>query len=431
MTKRNFLTNISWLFIDKVIRIFGGLLVGVWVARYLGPADYGLLNFALAYTSFFVIFVQLGLDQILVRELVKHPALEDSLMGTAFYMKLGGAFLAIGLIAVSLLFLSVDTLTKTAIMLISFGMIFQSFDVIDIFFQSKVLSKYVVIARSSVFIILSIIKVLLIMFQYEVTAFILTQVAGFVLTALFLLYLYLKQGFSVKNWKFHKKVMYQLLLYGWSLALSGLIITIYTKIDQVMIGTMLNNAEVGIYSVAVTLSSAWLFVPTIFSNTFMPYFVNLKNTDYNLYRERLIQLYSLMFWLSTVMGIMVLLFGKWGIKILYGDAYSNAYLPLVLMIWNGIFISQAVARGIWLISENLQRYRLYNNLFAVTLNVIANILLIPKYGINGAAVATLLTQGLGTWVFPFVWKPMRQSNTDMLRSINPIFLYNAYRSIRL
>lgn len=428
--KQKFLKNISWLFVDKIIRIVGGLLVGVWIARYLGPADYGLLNFALAYTSFFVIFVQLGLDQILVRELVKHPALEGHLLGTAFYMKLGGAFLAIGFIAVSLFFLSVSALTKTAIMLISLGMIFQSFDVIDMFFQSKVLSKYVVIARSSVFILLSVVKIFLILFQYEVIAFVLAQVGELILAALFLLYLYIKQGFSIKKWTFHKKVMSQLLLYGCSLALSGFIITVYTKIDQVMIGTMLNNEEVGIYSVAVTLSSAWLFIPTIFSNTFMPYFVKLKNTSPTLYQERLVQLYSLMFWLGAGMGIITLVLGKWGIEMLYGKAYSNAYLPLVLMIWNGIFISQAVARGIWLISENLQRYRLYNNLFAVVLNVIANMLLIPKFGINGAATATLLTQGLATWVFPFVWKPMRKSNIDILRSINPTFLYYAYRNIR-
>ena len=137
-----------------------------------------------------------------------------------------------------------------------------------------------------------------------------------------------------------------------------------------------------------------------------------------------------MFWIGASAGIVVIFFGEEMITLLYGNVYAGAYEALIFNVWNGIFISQALARGIWLVSENLQKYRLYNNIFAVSLNVVANLVLIPKYGISGAAVATLLTQGLGTWVFPFVWKPMRASNLAMIKATSPIYLYNYIRKYK-
>ena len=136
----------------------------------------------------------------------------------------------------------------------------------------------------------------------------------------------------------------------------------------------------------------------------------------------LIQFYSLMFWMGVFVGLVVMLFGESIISLLFGEIYTDAYMALVFNIWNGIFISQAIARGIWMISENLQIYRLYSNIIVAVLNITINILLIPMYGIAGAAIATLITQFMGTWVISLFWKPLRQSSYDMIKSINPIYL---------
>jgi len=427
MTKNKLLKNISWLFFDKIIRIFGGLFVGIWVARYLGPSDFGILNYAMAYTALFMLFVNLGLDQIVVREIVKKTKLTNYFMGTVFGLKLVGAFIAIAAIYISLLFIETDTLTKTVIFIIAIGFIFQSIDIVDLFFQSRVLSKNVVIARNSAFILSSLLQIYFILNEYSVVYFAAAKTVDFILASVFMMMRYKKHGKHISRWKFSRKIAVRLLRYSWPLALSVFIISVYTKIDQVMIGNMLDSTQVGIFSVAITLSGAWLFVPTIFVSTFMPYFVKLRETDKAMYHLRLTQLYSLMFWIGASAGIVVIFFGDEIIRLLYGDVYVGAYEALIFNVWNGIFISQAIARGIWLISENLQRYRLYNNIFAVFLNVVANLILIPKYGISGAAVATLLTQGLGTWVFPFVWKPMRMSNLAMIKAINPMYLINYTR----
>jgi O-antigen/teichoic acid export membrane protein len=424
MINNKLINNVSWLFFDKIIRIFGSLIVGIWVARYLGPGDFGILNYALSYTALFMLFVNLGLDQIVIREVVKKAKLTNYLLGTAFSLKLIGALIAIVCVFLSLYFVQTDKLTKIVIFIISIGFFLRTVDVIDFFYQSKILSKYVVIARNTAFIISSLITVYFIVYEYSVIYFAIANILDLFLSALFLILIYKKTGYLISQWKLSKKIAIKLLKFSWPLAVSVFLISIHMKIDQVMIGNMLDTEQVGIYSVAVRLSEFWYFIPGILVSTLMPYFVELREKDNKLYHFRLIQLYSLMFWMGISVGIFILFFGKDVIQILFGKTYLGAYDALVINIWNGIFVSQAVARSIWMISENLQKYRLYNNLIVVNLNVITNLILIPLIGITGAAVATFLTQALGTWVFSFLWKPLRASTWAMIKSINPIYLIN-------
>ena len=417
-----YLKNTSWLLLDRLVRIIGGLFIGIWIARYLGPKNFGILNYALAYVAFFNVFVGLGLNQIVVRELVKYPKLTNYTLGTAFGLKFFGAFLAMIGIYASLFLIQADNVTKLVIFFLTLRMIFQSVDVVDYFFQAKVISKYTVIARSLAFLSSSLLNIYFILNEYSVVYFALSLFIDLLLSALFLLIIYHKNGHVFKQWRFSKKIAINLMKFAWPLALSVFLISIHTKIDQVMIGNMLDIEQVGIYSVAVKLSDAWLFFPAILVSTFMPYFVDLREVDKKLYQYRLIQLYSLMFWMGVFVGLVIMLFGESIISLLFGEVYTNAYMALVFNIWNGIFISQAIARGIWMISENLQIYRLYSNIIVAVLNISINILLIPIYGIAGAAIATLITQFIGTWVISLFWKPIRQSTYDMIKSINPIYL---------
>lgn len=217
-------------------------------------------------------------------------------------------------------------------------------------------------------------------------------------------------------------VMQRLLKDGWPLIISSALIIIHTRLDQVMIGQMLDNAAVGIYSVAVRLSEVWLFIPALIVQTLMPYFVKLREPNAALYNARLLQLYSIMFWLGVSMGLLTVIFGEFLILTLFGEPYREAFLPLTLTIWTGVFISQALARGIWMVGENMQGYRLANNLIAVPINVALNWLLIPKYGVVGASAASFVSIGLGTWVVPFLFKSMRASNKQMIVAINPKYL---------
>lgn len=422
MRQKAIIHNVSWLFIDKIVRIVGGILIGVWIARYLGPTNYGILNYSIAFVAFFSFLSKLGLDQIVVRELARNNSSRDKILSSAFTLKLLGSILALVFAIISILFIKSDSTTHIIVALITLGYIFQSYDVIDYFFQSKMLSKLVVIARTSGFILSSLLNIYFILNKSDVIYFGFTILINIILSSFFLILIYLNYGNKLKFSSFNIKYAKTLLSYSWPLMISTFFITIYSRIDQVMIDMFLNSKEVGIYSVAVKLSNYWLFIPGILVNTLMPYFVKLREENMSKYKLKMVQLFSVMFWMGLLVGLIILFWGKPLIVLLYGAEYATSHQALVYNIWSGIFISQAMARGIWLISENLQKYRLFNNIFAVSLNIIGNIILIPKFGIVGAAVATLITQGLGTWVFGFVWKPLRSSNLDIIKSVNPKYI---------
>lgn len=427
MLKVALFKNFSWLLLDKIIRIVGGLAVGIWLARYLGPHDFGIINYATAFIAFFVFLPNLGLDQIVVRELSKNPESYNKLLGTAFLMKLLGACIALSLIFfISIITLQNEPLTQLVIWVIALSYLFQAFDVIDFYYQAKILSKYVVIGRDLAFIISSIIKIVFILNHYELIYFVWITVLDVALSAVFFVIIYQKLNQSISHWRFDFLVVKELLTYSWPLMLSSFLITIHTNVDQIMIEHFLDKTEVGVYAAALRLSNCWLFVPSIIVSTLLPYYVKLRQQNPLSYQENLIRLYSFMFWIGTFVSIVTFVFGERIILLLYGEAYGDAYQALVLNIWSGIFISQAVARGIWMVSENLQTYRLYNNIIAVIINIAGNIILIPKYGISGAAFSTLMTQMLGTWLMPFLWKPLRKSNIDLLKSMNPYFLLRNY-----
>ena len=423
--KNRIFNNISWLFFDKIIRMLGGLAVGIWVARYLGPERFGILNYGMAFVAIFSFLPNLGLDQIVVRDVTKYNEKTDQILGSSLVLKLSGSFLAIFFIMLFVLNLNkTDVLVKYVIISFSIGFIFQSLDVIDFFYQSQLLSKHVVVSRNISFLIVSAIKIYLILSRSSLIWFAITATFALLLDALFLTVAYTKTHHSILNWRFDKGTAYDLMKSSWPLMFSTFLISIHMKVDQVMIGHYMINKDVGLYSVAVRLSTAWYFIPSIIVSTLMPYFVSLRHQNYDKYLLQLTQLYSVMFWIGTCAGIITLFFGQNIILLLFGEAYRNSFWALVYNMWNGIFISQAIARGIWMISEDLQKYRLYNNAIVVILNITLNIILIPRIGIAGAAIATFFTQFLGTWVITFLWAPLRDSNLAMIKSVNPIYLVN-------
>jgi len=415
--------NIAWLFFDKVIRIFGGLFIGIWEARYLGPENFGILSYAIAYTFLFTFLVKLGLDQIVVRDIKKNPYKADLIIGTAFYLKLIGSALALCSVVLSLIIIEPGSLmTRMLILIIAISFIFQSLDVVDFSFQSQVKSKYVVLARNSAFLIAALLKVYAIMNAYSVYWFAGIFSLELFFSACLLCFFYTRVDGQIKCWRLDREIAIGLLKSSWPIMVSVFLVAVYMKVDQVMIGYYLENKDVGLYSVAVSLSEAWYFIPAIIVSTLLPYFVSLREDDHNLYLSHLSILYSLMFWMGVAAGIVVMVYGQDLIIFLYGEAYKDSYTALVYNIWAGIFVSQGIARGIWMVSEDLQLYRMYTNIFGIIINIFGNIWLIPLLGIPGAALATLLTQGISTWGISLMWNPLRQSTVFMIKAINPMCL---------
>lgn len=426
--KAKLLANLNWLFADRVLRLVGGLVIGVWIARYLGPEQFGILNYALAFVALFSAVARLGIDQIVIRDLTSSPEQEGVVLGTTFVLKLGAALIALILVLpAAWLAQGGDWSFMVLIAVVAVGMIFNALDAYDLYYQAHVLSRYSVIARSASFILFSAVRVVLILAGYPLVYFAAAATLEIALGGGLLVWIYFRKRAIELKWSFQTRTMASLLKDGWPLIVSSALVVIHTRIDQVMIGQMLGHAEVGIYSVAIHLSESWLFVPLIIVQTVTPYLMKLRENNPSYYQARLLQLYSLMFWLGVLAAGATIVFGEFYVVLLFGEQYRAAYIPLILTIWTGIFISQAVARGIWMVGENMQVFRLVNNLLAVPMNIALNWFLIPMYGVIGASAASLISIGVSTWLLPFLFKPMRESNKQMLLSINPKYLLSGVR----
>lgn len=420
--------NFNWLFADKVIRLAGGLAIGIWIARYLGPEQFGILNYALAFVALFGAVAKLGIDQIVVRDLIGLTGKQGEILGTVFALKLSAGLIALALVIPSAwVAQDGDGAFTLLVAVIAAGMIFNALDAYDLYYQAHVLSRYAVIARCASFLLFSGARIVLILAGSSLVYFAAATTLEIAFGGIALAWIDWKKKREEPKWHFDWETMFSLLKDGWPLIVSSALIVIHTRIDQVMIGQMLGNAQVGIYSVAIRISESWLFVPLIIVQTVTPYLMKLREKNQEQYHARLLQLYSLMFWLGALAGIAAIVLGEILVVMLFGEQYRAAYRPLIMTIWTGIFISQAVARGVWMVGENMQGYRLANNLFAVPMNMALNYLLIPVHGVMGASMASLVSIGISTWLLPFLFKSMRVSNLQLLLSVNPKYLFAGAR----
>lgn len=417
------LSNSSWMFGDKILRMIMGLLVGVWTVRYLGPTQLGLLNFSGAFAGLFAAFATLGLDSLVVRDLVHEPSRQNTLLGTAFVMKLVAGTLSVLAAVVAIAIVRPgETLTLYIVLLSSAIYIFQSLFVIDFYFQAKVQSKYTVYSTTSAFLVISAVKVTLLVTNASLLAFAWAGLAEFILGSMFLVVAFRANHQSLKLWSFDKTVAWTLLRHCWPLILSGLAIMIYMRIDQVMIGQMLGDHDVGLFSAAVRISEMWYFVPLALASSVFPAIIASKKLGEAIYYERLQKFFTLMTWLGLIVAIVVSLARNWITHLLYGDAYAASASVLGIHIWAGVFVASGVASSGWFIVEHLQKIAFYRALGGGFVNVALNFVLIPRYGIEGAATATVISQGLASIVFDVVNPKTRPIFWMKLKAFDPMRL---------
>ena len=402
--------NTSWLFGEKILRMIVGLFVGVWVARYLGPEQFGLFSYAQSFVGLFIAFATLGLDGIVIRELVKDESRRDELIGTAFWLKLLGAFGVLVILAIAVNFTSNDSYTNTLVFIIASATIFQSFNVVDMYFQSKVMGKYIVFANVISLLLSSIVKVILILNHASLTAFAWTIVFDSVVLALGFMYFFLKNSkFAVKHLTFNRAIASSLLKDSWPLILSGTVLMIQARIDQVMLQEMIGSKEVGYYSVALRLIETFGFIPMLLNSSIFPALVNAKKHSELLYRERFLNYYRMSFLLFVITFVPIFLFSERIVVLLYGIAYQPASVLFSLMAIRLFFTNTGVARGSFINIENLFKFSLITMTFGAIINVGLNYYLIPHYYSKGAIVATIISFFVTTFLIDFIYAKTREN----------------------
>lgn len=409
--------NISWLLVEKVLRIAVGVFVGVWVARYLGPERFGLFNYSQSFVSIFLVFSTLGLNGIVVRELVKNKKLRDRILGTSFVLKLIGAILVLIFIVVSTMLDSSDKLTNMLVFVIALSTIFQSFNVIDFYFRSEVLSKYVVYSNMTALFFSSATKVMLIINDAPLIFFAYVVLFDSVVLALGFIYFYCYKGMSLILWRFDALLAKRMLKDCWPLIISGLAVILQARIDQVMLKQMIGNEEVGQYSVALRLVEMFDFFSGILIQSIMPAVVNAKQKNEALYQHRLYTMYKIMMISFLLVFVFNVYFGESIILLLYGVEYSVAAALFPFFAVRTLFTNYALARGLFISVNNLFQYSMLFVVIGALMNVCLNYILIPEYKSKGALIATIITYVFTIFILNFLFKETRSNGVLMLRSL--------------
>jgi PST family polysaccharide transporter len=388
---RRILGNISWLMVDRVVRMGMGLFVGVWTARYLGPAEFGSLNFAVAFVALFGTVATLGLDGIVVRELLHNPDGAHEILGTTLALRSAAGILATGvLLTVIRLIQPHDQEAFLLVGIYSVTLIFQAFDTIDALFQSQVRSKITVWAKNGSFLVFAAIRVSLIYFKAPVWAFVAALAGEIVLGAVGLLIGYRLSGGEILTWRSNKKRASQLIRQSWPVIFSAMAIMVYMRLDMVMLKMMKGETAVGLYAAATRISEVWYFIPMAIVSSVSPAIMRAKD-DPDLFHGRLRKLFSLMTLSACSIGSIVALLSGTIVRVLYSNSYSGSAPVLAVHIWASVFVFLGVAQSPWDISKNLLKLSLYRTITGAAINVVMNVYLIPRYSAMGAAIATVVS----------------------------------------
>ncbi|MCB1531263.1 MAG: flippase [Alphaproteobacteria bacterium] len=410
--------------IDRFVKIFTNLLVGVWIARYLGPEQFGTLSYAIAFVAIFTVIGKMGFDNILKRDLVENPNDQLDYLGTAFWTKTVGGCFAFGLMALTLPFTSNDFLTNLYVCIIAGGLITQSFEVVEFYYHSQVQAKIIAFCNITVSVLSAIFKIVLIVYGAPLIWF-----AGAVfLTSLFqaaCFYITYKIG-GHKNFlgKFDATLAKKMLKDSWPLIFSGLSLMLQARIDQVMLKEMLGSAEVGYYSVCLRIVESLAVFPYIINNTFMPAIISAKQKSQASYEDRFLNFYRLYFVLFIALGLPLYLLAKPIILILFGDAYSPAVILLAVMSLRLFFAHMGAGRNVYLIIENLTKFSLFTMVMGTIVNIAANLWLIPQHGALGAVIATIISFMVTTFVFDLIYNKTRRNVLLQLRSMLTFYKLN-------
>lgn len=404
------------------------ILVGFAISNYLGAFQNGILNYPLVFVTFFIAAAALGLDTFVTRELLRTPEKKDELLGTAFWLKLAGGITILPLIYFAYLLLSSFKPVETPfsyILIVGFTGILQAFNIIDSYFQSKVKGKYIMIVQIAGNLLSATVKLIFVLLGLTLKWFIFALLFDAFLLAAGYVFVYQNNGESLFKWTFNKSTAKSLLRNSWPLAFSAILISIYMKIDQLMVQGYLGSKQQGIYSTVVNLSESWYFIPVAIVTSVFPAIMNARRDDPQRYQKRLQNMYDIMVWISLSVALIMTFLSPLVYRIAYKPEYWAGAHVLSVHVWAGIFVFLGTASSQFLIAEGLTKLSMVRTGVGAAVNIALNIVWIPKYGIMGAALATLIAYGVAAFFILFIPKTQQQG-IMMLKSL---FLVTAFQKI--
>lgn len=413
---RKELKNAGWLICGKVAQMLLALLVSTWSARYLGPSDFGLVNYGNTFTSFFMAFCTLGINSVIIKEFVDAPEQVGRTIGTALLLRATSSLLsAVFIVGIVSVVDYGEPITIGVVALCSISLLFHVLDTFNYWFQYQYRSKVSAIASLTAYIATAAYRIVLLMQGKSVQWFAFALSVDYIVLGVVLVIAYKRSGgpglsFS---WDYGKRLLKK----SYHYILSGMMVAIYGQTDKLMLKQMVDEVSVGYYSVATTISGMWVFILGAIIDSMYPTILRLHKVDKPAFERKNRQLYAIVFYMSTLVSLGFMVLGDLAIWILYGEAYLPASASLKIVTWYTAFSYLGVARNAWIVCEGKQKYLKYIYLGAAVLNVGMNLLLIPLWGAAGAAVASLLTQISTSMILPCCIKELRPNAALMLQAI--------------
>jgi len=410
--------NAVWIISCRVVQALMGLVIGALTARYLGPFNFGSINYAASLTAFIAPVLYLGLNATLVQELITRPKREGEVMGTSLLIgSLASVVCFIGVCAFAFFVNASKTDRIIVCCLYSFGLLFQAFDMLQFWFQAKLQSKYYAIAMLIAYTAVSAYRVALLIASKSVYWFALTAVIDHGVVALVLLWAYRRKG--GQKLSFSKTVAGEMFQKSKHYILPALMVSIFAQTDKLMLTWMIGEKVVGYYSAAVTICGLSSIVCAAIINSFRPVIFENKNVSREAFEGSVTQLYSVIIYFSLAQCIGITLLSKVLVNVMFGADYTPAATVIPVLVWYTGFSYLGAVRDIWMLGENKQGLLWKINLCGVLCNILLNLVLIPLWGILGAAAASLTTQIFTNVLLGFVFQSIRRNNTLMGRGLNP------------
>lgn len=417
-TLQKAMDNTAWMMGDQVVRQVAGLLVGVWLARYLGPRLYGEFSYAIAVVMIVSPVAMLALDDISIRRLARDPSDRDETLGTVFVlMALGGVLAFVLALATIMLARPGDSLVLWLVGILVAGTIFQAFHAIEFWFESQMQWKFTVFAKTSAFLLICLVKVALILLRAPLIAFAWAGLAEVACGAVGLVLVYRQRGYAIKAWRFSRSRAKSLLKNSWPLLFSTLLTMVYLRIDQVMLGNMLGSQVLGNYSVAVRIAEMWAFIPLVICSATFPAMVEAEALSEELFSAQMQKLYNLMVLLAYAFALPVTFFSGEIVQLLFTNAYAEAGPLVAILAWTGVFTSLGVARTTLVVAKNWVRINLLSVALGAALNILLNYLFIPRFGAMGAVVSTCVSYWFAVHGSCLFLPPLRKTGWMMTKAI--------------
>ncbi|NJL83686.1 MAG: flippase [Chloroflexaceae bacterium] len=414
---RKIIGNIGWLTAERLLGFTVTLSVGIYVIRYLGAEDFGKLSYALSFVGLFSAIAKLGLDSIVVRNIVREESATQEVLGTAFGLKLISSSTATFLAILAAFNFRTQSEVPWIVLIISVGLIIDSLEVIDFWFQSQVQAGAMVLARSITLIVSSIAKLFLVAIGAPLIAFAWLILVDYGIKAIGRIIIYFANSLSILKWQFNWSIARELTKDSWPLVLAGMMVSIYMKIDQVMLGNMVGDQAVGNYAAAVRFSELWYFIPAAICASIFPSIVRVRQKNREQYYLRLQMLYDLMAWISFSIAVPLMFFSGNLLNLLLGQGYNEAGKILALHIWAAPFVFLGVARSQWLTAENYTGFSFGTTFMGAGLNLGLNYLLIPSLSGVGAAIATLVSYAFATHIACLLYPQMHNTGWMLTKSL--------------